>query len=29
MAAALATAESVVDAIERAKHAAGQVKVQG
>ena len=26
---ALATAESVVDAIERAKHAAGQVKVQG
>ncbi|MGQ7170214.1 hypothetical protein ACUOCP_25495, partial [Escherichia sp. R-CC3] len=25
----LATAESVVDAIERAKHAAGQVKVQG
>ncbi|EOA4670760.1 hypothetical protein, partial [Klebsiella pneumoniae] len=24
-----ATAESVVDAIERAKHAAGQVKVQG
>ncbi|WP_258047541.1 hypothetical protein, partial [Escherichia coli] len=26
---ALATAESVVDSIERAKHAAGQVKVQG
>ncbi|MCK3284119.1 hypothetical protein MZH27_37380, partial [Escherichia coli] len=24
-----ATAESVVDAIKRAKHAAGQVKVQG